>query len=164
MGENGKIVCAARRNMTKQHITDLPSPFVNLIVSQGRIERFILDNIAETSKSTLTVERGVAAESLVYDASLESDHQAYPIKVTLRGLPDVEANPAPVNGGFGGRDVLAKNSLAGDELNEFDTAAHHAVGVETIEARYLIGADGAHSWVRQALEYRTQGSGLESLW
>jgi hypothetical protein len=151
--------------MTKQHITDHPSPFLNLIISQGRIERFLLDNIADNSNSTLTVERGVAAESLVYDASLENDHEAYPIKVTLRGLQDAEANPAPVNGGFGGRDILAKNSLPGDELKEFEAAAsHQPEGVETIEARYLIGADGAHSWVRHALDYKTQGSGVESLW
>ena len=72
----------------KQYITDLPSPFINLTISQGRIERFLVDNIAENSNSTLAVERAVAAESLVYDASLENDHKAYPIKVTLRGLPD----------------------------------------------------------------------------
>jgi phenol 2-monooxygenase len=151
--------------MTKQHITDHPSPFLNLIISQGRIERFLLDNIAENSNSTLLVERGVAAESLVYDTSVENDHDAYPIKVTLRGLPSSEANPAPVNGGFGGRDILAKNSLPGDELKEFEAAAsHQPEGIETIEARYLIGADGAHSWVRHALEYKTQGSGVESLW
>jgi phenol 2-monooxygenase len=148
----------------KQQITDLPSPFISLTISQGRIERFLVDNIAENSNSTLAIERGVAAESLVYDASLENDHEAYPIKVTLRGLPDAEANPAPGNGGYGGRDILAKNSLPQDELKEFESAAHRSEGVETIEARYLIGADGAHSWVRHALEYKTQGSGLDSLW
>jgi hypothetical protein len=148
----------------KQYITDLPSPFINLTISQGRIERFLVDNIAENSNSTLAVERAVAAESLVYDASLENDHKAYPIKVTLRGLPDAEANPPPANGGFGGRDILAKNSLPTDELKEFEAASHQAEGVETVEARYLVGADGAHSWVRHTLEYKTQGSGLDSLW
>jgi phenol 2-monooxygenase len=50
-------------------------------------------------------------------------------------------------------------------LKEFEAAAsHQPEGIETIEARYLIGADGAHSWVRHALEYKTQGSGVESLW
>lgn len=150
--------------MTKQHITDLPSPFISLTISQGRIERFLVDNIAEISNSTLTVERGVVAGSLLYDASLENDHEAYPIKVILRGLPDAEANPVPVNGGFGGRDIFARNSLSQDELKEFESAAHREIGVETVEAKYLIGADGAHSWVRHALEYRTQGSGLDSLW
>lgn len=77
----------------KQQITDLPSPFISLTISQGRIERFLVDNVAENSNSTLNIERGVAAESLVYDASLENDHEAYPIKVTLRHLPDAEANP-----------------------------------------------------------------------
>jgi phenol 2-monooxygenase len=163
-GDDGIISCAARQNLTKQHLTDLPSPFVSLTISQGRIERFLVDNIAENSGSTLSIERGVAAESLVYDTSLENDHEAYPIKVTLRGLPDAEANPAPGNGGYGGRDILAKNSLPQDELEEFESAANREVGVETVEARYLISADGAHSWVRHALDYKTQGSGLDSLW
>ena len=160
----GKLFCAARQNLMKQQITDLPSPFISLTISQGRIERFLVDNIAENSDSTMAIERGVAAESLVYDASLEKDHEAYPIKVTLRGLTDAEANPAFGNGGYGGRDILAKNNLPQDELKEFESAAHRETGVETVEAKYLIGADGAHSWVRHALEYKTQGSGLDSLW
>ncbi|KAE8375168.1 phenol hydroxylase [Aspergillus bertholletiae] len=45
-------------------------------LSQGRIERYILDVIKDSS--SLVVERWVAAEALEYDTSLEGNHDEYP--------------------------------------------------------------------------------------
>lgn len=146
-----------------ERIATLPSPFVNLTLSQGRIERFLVDNIEETW-GTLNVERGVSAESFTYNSSLQDDHDAYPIKVTLRTLSDTEANDTIVSYGYGGRHIISKNNLAEDELKVLESASPRRPGTEVVEARYLVGADGAHSWLRHNLGYKTQGAGLDSLW
>ncbi|KAI7086473.1 phenol 2-monooxygenase [Hortaea werneckii] len=162
-GEHGRIVCAHRTNLMTDQIATLPSPFVSLTISQGRIERFLVDNIEETS-GTLKVERGVSAESFTYDSSLQDDHDAYPIKVTLRTLSDTEVNDTIASYGYGGRYIVSKNNLAQDELKALESASPRKLGTEIVEARYLVGADGAHSWLRHNLGYKTQGSGLDSLW
>ncbi|RAL17099.1 putative phenol 2-monooxygenase [Aspergillus homomorphus CBS 101889] len=68
--ENGKL---SRQGSAELEITP---PYVMVALNQGRIERFLLDTIEESSN--LEVERGVIAESLHYDEGPESDSQAYP--------------------------------------------------------------------------------------
>ncbi|KAJ5301913.1 Phenol 2-monooxygenase [Penicillium antarcticum] len=162
--EKGGIFRNSVDKLMQDHINDLPSPFLNVTITQGRIERFLVDAIGELSHWKLDVERGVTADSLVYDPNLESDHGAYPITVTLRTLSDDEANPKPANGAFGGRDVLAKSNLPPDEWNHGDGRRQKSGTLEVLKARYLIGSDGAHSWLRDQLDYRTEGSRTDSIW
>jgi len=146
------------------YINDLPSPFPIFTISQGRIERFILDAIDELSNSNMDVERGVTADSLVYDPALESDHGAYPITMTLRTLSDEEANPKPMAGAIGGRDILAKSNMPPDELVHVSRPKSTAGSIEVVKARYLIGSDGARSWLRGQLNYKMEGSRIDSVW
>ncbi|OAA72922.1 Monooxygenase, FAD-binding protein [Akanthomyces lecanii RCEF 1005] len=162
--QDKKISRASVENLMDDHVCDLPSPFLNITISQGRIERFLLDAIHELSEGRLHVERGVVAESLTYDPLLEPDHGAYPITINLRTLPDSEANPKPADGAFGGRDVLATANLPPDESQNGQAVNRTPNAVETVKARYLIGSDGAHSWLREQLGYRTEGSQTDSIW
>lgn len=162
--ETGKIGRISVESLMSDYVRDIPSPFVNVTISQGRIERFLLDAIDELSNGQLNVERGVVAENLSYDAALEGDHNAHPIAVTLRTLSDDEANPKPVAGAFGGRDILAEGNLPPDESRHSGRTTHAPNTIETVRARYLIGSDGAHSWLRSQLNYRTEGSQTDSIW
>ncbi|PYI29863.1 putative phenol 2-monooxygenase [Aspergillus indologenus CBS 114.80] len=146
--ENGKLC--------RQVTTDLEPnpPYAIAALSQGRIERFLLDAIAE--HSNLEVERGVIGESLEYDEGLESDPQAYPITLRLRTLSEEEASPAPAHGIS---DRSLNHSVNVDD--QMDTIQHrkHKVGtVETLKAKYVIGCDGAHSWTRKQLNIPFEGS------
>lgn len=161
---NGGIERVSVDNLMTDHVNDLPSPFLNHTISQGRIERFLLDAIDQISESKLKVERGISAESLFYESSLENKHDEHPIVVTLRTLSDEEANPKPAEGAFGGRDILAKSNLPPDERDKIDPPTQEAGKIEVVKARYLIGTDGAHSWLRNQLGFKLEGSRTDSVW
>ncbi|KAI5381154.1 hypothetical protein J4E82_000354 [Alternaria postmessia] len=161
---NGQLIRAGTQQLQGDYVNDLPSPFLATTISQGRIERFILDSIAEVSNGGFKVERGVVAESLVYDASQENNPHNYPIQLTLRTLSDIEANPPPAPGAFGGRDVIAKGNLPDDEVHQESGTSGSPGHVELVKAKYVIGCDGAHSWLRQQLNYKLEGASAHSVW
>lgn len=162
--EKGEILRVSADKLMQDHVNDLPSPFMSVTLSQGRIERFLLDAMDQISESKLAVERGVSADSLIYDPALARDHDAYPISVTLRTLSDDEANPKPASGAFGGRDILTQRNMPPDERRHDDRAKQPCGSLEIVKARYLIGADGAHSWLRSQLHFKTVGSQTDSIW
>ncbi|KAJ5576926.1 Monooxygenase FAD-binding [Penicillium sp. DV-2018c] len=139
------------------------SPFCNTRLNQGRLERFILDSIRDTS-SDLKVERSVMAESLEYDETLENDPNAYPITVKVRVLGKAESNSP------GGPQSAAKSESTPDDLlpdsrtGMVGRQKRTTIRVETIRTRYLIGCDGAHSWTRKQLDVPVEGSNTDHIW
>ncbi|PWY66416.1 phenol 2-monooxygenase [Aspergillus heteromorphus CBS 117.55] len=132
------------------------SPYKMAMLSQGRVERFILDAIKDSSD--LEVERGVVAESLSYDQSPEDHGQKYPITVKLRTLSEEEATPFSHPG-------ISKVPAARDDQQDLIQKRKHPVGtVETVRAKYLIGCDGAHSWTRKQLNIPFEGSNTDHIW
>lgn len=120
----------------------------------------------------IKVERGVLPEELIIDESKLEDPEAYPITVKVRHLSEEEATPAQfghkgANGLFryvfmsDGSSILlniemwtCRSSLTTAE--EEDAAFARQPGraeneTETIRAKYVIGCDGGHSWVRRTL-------------
>lgn len=79
-----KIQRIERLDLYEDHRKILATPFHSQALSQGRIERIIQDAILALTNGSVVVERGVAAEALEYDKSLEQDLSSYPITVTLR--------------------------------------------------------------------------------
>ncbi|PKX93992.1 putative phenol 2-monooxygenase [Aspergillus novofumigatus IBT 16806] len=151
-GEDGRL-----KRQEQHAIHDLNnSPFGNCILNQGRIEHC----------SDLEVERGVIAESLEYDETLENSGDAYPITVTLRTLGEEEANPSSTHGGSGGvRNGLFRSNITPDDWDDLIKKSKERPGnVETVKAKYLIGCDGAHSWTRKELNIPFEGSTTEHIW
>ncbi|KAL1873446.1 hypothetical protein VTK73DRAFT_991 [Phialemonium thermophilum] len=144
------------------------SRFQQVVLHQGRIERFFLDFLA--SKSDIRVERGVLPTRLDWDESLAEDPDAYPVTVTLRHLSEAEATPPQVatsaNGGAV-QDGLFRSNLAPDDTAELLRAADlndKADTTEVVRARYVVGADGAHSWVRRQLGFALEGETTDYIW
>lgn len=150
--------------MHYDHASQLFSPFRNITLTQGRIERFILDAIDEVSHSKFRVERGVIAESLAYEAELENDPDSHPVQLTLRTLPDDEANPKPKPGAYGGRDNISRGNMPRDEMSDCHGPKEAPGTVEVLKAKYLVGCDGAHSWVRHQMNFKVEGSSTDSVW
>jgi phenol 2-monooxygenase len=147
------------------HQDDMTTPFRILAISQGRVERFMVDAMEDLSASKMQVERGVVAESFLYDDAQENDSDGYPIELVLRTLSDSEANPPTPPGALGGRDNIAQANLPPDETPPHMWNPRTAPGtLETLQAKYLIGCDGAHSWLRQQLNYKTEGAHTPSVW
>lgn len=118
-----------------------------MLLSQGRIERFVLDSIRE--HSDIEVERGVLAESLEYDETLGS---TYPITVTLRNIGS-------------DNDITVPGDLEDGEWEDLTRQRRRTSGKkEVIKAKYIIGCDGAHSWTRKQLDIPFEGASIEHIW
>jgi phenol 2-monooxygenase len=143
------------------------SRFQQVVLHQGRIERFFLDAITEASG--IRVERGVMPSKLEIDESLVEDDDSYPITVTLRHLTEEEATPRQTSTSVNGQmvqDGLFRSNLANDtqDLLELSKLHDKANSEEVVHAKYLIGADGAHSWTRNQLGLKLEGDSTDYIW
>ena len=106
-------------------------------IHQGAIEQSLLDLTDRKFK----VERNCNPEALNLDESGIEDEEAYPIELTVtRGHPTKESTTNASTNGYRGPDR------------------------EVIKARYLIGCDGARSWVRKQFNIALEGTQTESVW
>lgn len=137
-----------------------------MLLTQGRIERFIIDTIRK--HSDLEVERGIIAESFEYDDKLENDLTAYPITVKLRTLSDEEANLAHLSSnGHGSQTVSGqeRGSLLPDDWEELIQKSRiRQTKTEILKAKFIIGCDGAHSWTRKQVNIPLEGSSTDHIW
>lgn len=137
-----------------------------MLLSQGRIERFILDSIKE--HSNLEVERGVIAELFEYDETLNDDPLAYPITVKLRTLSENKANSSGGPGGESPQSVpngLDRSNMLPDDWDDLiQMSRSQQTKTEIVKAKYLIGCDGAHSWTRKQVGIPLEGSSTDHIW
>ncbi|KAF2794244.1 hypothetical protein K505DRAFT_374785 [Melanomma pulvis-pyrius CBS 109.77] len=150
-------------------VPDVPvglSRFTQIVLHQGRIERFFLEHIKKHSKDSLRVERAVLPESLSISEDLCDDHSSssYPLTVTLRHLTEDEAAPAQSNGSEV-RDGLFRSNLAEDDTDELIKKSQGKEGTsEVVRAKYMVGCDGAHSWTRRQLGFQLEGEPTDFIW
>ncbi|KAI4609287.1 hypothetical protein J4E80_008536 [Alternaria sp. BMP 0032] len=161
-GEDGVI----RRS---DGVPDTPpglSRFKEIVLHQGRIERFFLDHIKKHSKDTLRVERAVLPESLHIAEDRVDDHSPdnYPVTVQLRYLTEDEAKPAQSKGS-GVNDGLFRSNLAEDDTEDLIANSQQKQGsTEIVKAKYVVGCDGAHSWTRKQLGFELEGEPTDHIW
>ncbi|TAQ91074.1 hypothetical protein B7494_g637 [Chlorociboria aeruginascens] len=143
------------------------SRFTQVVLHQGRIERFFLDSLKE--HSDIRVERGVLPESFSFDESKAEDKDAYPIEVVLQHLTEAQANPeqSAATNGTAVSDGLFRSNMAADDTDELlsKAATNRKAGTrETVRTKYMIGCDGAHSWTRRQLGYKLEGEQTDYIW
>lgn len=183
--ENGMLRRDARSPATLPSL----SRFTCCTLHQGRIETFFLDAIREASTS-VRIDRKVRPLALRIDeeqvikinahdsdqitgseGANRKDDYAYPIEVTLRHLSENEATPAQRLSNLA--DGIYRSNLTDDDKQGLLACSSTAGGdgvlevqEEIVRARYLVGCDGAHSWVRKTLgeEYEMVGESIESIW
>lgn len=159
------------------------SHFQQIVLHQGRIERFFLDSIREnsirtgcngepgTEEAQIQVEHGVLPTAFKFDESLAEDVDAYPITVELRHLTEEEATPpqkATSANGQAVQDGIFRSNLTADDTTDLLALSNHIAGkagrTETVKAKYMLGADGAHSWTREQLGFKLQGDSTDYIW
>ncbi|KAH0034894.1 phenol 2-monooxygenase, partial [Aureobasidium melanogenum] len=145
------------------------SRFQQVVLHQSRIERFFLDSIHACSD--IHIERGVIPTDLEIDESRVEDPDAYPVTVTLRHLSEEEATPKQSSTSANGvavQDGLFRSNLAPDDTQDMIRAAEtmdaKANTQEIVHAKYVLGADGAHSWVRNKLGFKLEGESTDYIW
>jgi phenol 2-monooxygenase len=106
-----------------------------------------------------------------FDQELAEDTDAHPIEVTLRHLSDEEATPkqsATSANGAGLQDGIFRSNLSEDDTAEMLARAAELDAkkdrTEVVRARYMLGGDGAHSWVRGQLGFKLQGESTDYIW
>lgn len=104
--------------------------------------------------NNLTVDRSIAPTGMTVDATLESDFSAsaYPVSLTLCHLTEEESTPTQVGTVASG--LHRSNVLSDDEADAMNGsvargAYAHAGEEETVRAKFVVGCDGARSWVRK---------------
>lgn len=157
------------------------SRFQQVVLHQGRIERFFLDSIKENSIRTccngegaageVRVEHGVLPTTFKFDQSIAEDPSAYPIQVRLRHLTEEESRPAQKATSANGQaiqDGIFRSNLAADDtedlIKQSGALDAKAGREEIVQAKYMLGADGAHSWVRQQLGFKLEGDSTDYIW
>ncbi|USP74685.1 hypothetical protein yc1106_01959 [Curvularia clavata] len=161
-GEDGVI----RRSDRVPDVAPGLSRFKEIVLHQGRIERFFLDHIKKHSNDTLRVERGVLPESLDIAEDRVNDHSSenYPITVQLRYLTEEEAMPAQSKSSKI-NDGLFRSNLAEDDTEDLIANSRQKHGsTETVKAKYVVGCDGAHSWTRKQLGFELEGEPTDYIW
>jgi phenol 2-monooxygenase len=143
------------------------SRFQQVVLHQGRIERFFLDSLKE--HSDIRVERGVLPETFSFDETQAEKEDAYPVEVVLRRLSEDEINPpqSKATAGAASSDGLFRSNMAPDDTEELLKGAardHWADSRETVKAKYMIGCDGAHSWTRKQLGFSLEGEQTDYIW
>jgi phenol 2-monooxygenase (NADPH) len=136
------------------------SRFQHATLHQGRIERFFLDSLRE--HSDIEVERSVMPTSIVLDESKAYDQDAYPIILKLKYLSDEEATPS--QSGCPTPNGLFRSNLTPDDTDDLLRSQARTAGFETVKAKYVIGCDGAHSWVRRQLGFKLEGEQTDYIW
>ena len=160
-GQNGVI---RRSDRIPDTIVGL-SRFQQIVLHQGRIERFFLDNIRKYSNDSIKVERGVLPASLKIDESNVDREDAYPVTVELQHLSEDESTPKQQISGSKVTDGLFRSSLNQDDDEEGLIAhASRAGDRETVHAKYVLGCDGARSWTRRQLGFELQGEATDFIW
>lgn len=136
------------------------SRFQHATLHQGRIEQFFLDSLKEYSD--IEIERNVMPTSLVLLESEAENKESYPIVVKLRHLSDDEVASSP--SGSATPNGLFRSNLTPDDTEDLLKSALRTASSETVRAKYVIGCDGAHSWVRRQLGFRLEGEQTDFIW
>ncbi|KAJ5674938.1 uncharacterized protein N7477_004872 [Penicillium maclennaniae] len=147
------------------------SRFQQVVLHQGRIERFFLDAMKE--HGDLTVERGVLPVSFKFDETKAGDFNEYPISVELRTLSDQESTPSQRQqhhkSADGQEEILEdglfRSNLVADDTDDLIRSAENTTNQkELIKAKFMVGCDGAHSWVRNQVGFKLEGDSTDYIW
>ncbi|KAM0791503.1 hypothetical protein ACM66B_005956 [Microbotryomycetes sp. NB124-2] len=138
------------------------SRFPHAVLTQGRIERFMLDAMKEFDG--LQVERSVQPTHLDIDESLVNDFDAHAVTVKLRHLTEDESTPVAQQGQVA--NGLFRSNLFADDLEDASSGpSNHAAGTEeVVKAKFVVGCDGARSWVRKQMGLQLEGDSANTYW
>jgi phenol 2-monooxygenase len=138
------------------------SRFSQIVLHQGWVEGYFRDNIRKYGGPE--VEFSTMPESMEINQSEVDNPSAYPVKVVLRHLKEEAAAPEQfghkvLNGLFRSTNLVSEkeedSGLAQEETRQ---------STEVVNCKYVIGCDGAHSWVRRQLGFEMVGEHTDYVW
>lgn len=140
------------------------SRFQQVVLHQGRIEQWFFDSIAKWTGGKAKVERPLLPISIKVDESKVDDNEAFPVSVLVKTLEDDSATPEQ----YGSKVANGLyRQFEGDQdkfYQKGNSAIENDPSYEMINAKYVIGCDGAHSWVRKQLGIEMVGETTDFVW
>lgn len=137
-------------------------------IHQGVIESFLIQAIRASasvpSHPDVRIEGNMTPSSLHIDETLINDQDAYPVMVTLKHFDEASEVDAKSRGNID--ESLHKPSCGDDDSKPTYLQNAQPGAEELVMAKYLVGCDGAHSWVRKALgqEFGLRGETTDAIW
>ncbi|KAJ5088705.1 hypothetical protein N7456_012321 [Penicillium angulare] len=127
------------------------SRFHESTLSQAQIEEYLMEYVRD--RRNIEVKRETTPTSFEINYETINDRDAFPIRVTLENAP---SRP----------NVTLDNVDTSDsELSEAPSYDSGYAGMgTTVEAKYILGCDGAHSWLRKQLGLRLEGESYDDSW
>ncbi|KAK9449445.1 FAD binding domain-containing protein [Limtongia smithiae] len=137
------------------------SRFQQVVLHQGRIEAWFTDAIRKWTGGRGKVERPVLPVSLEIDESKVEDPSAYPVSVMLKTLSENASLPEQ----FGAKVANGLfRQFEGDQEKYYKDGPSEDGDLELVHAKYVLGCDGAHSWVRKQLGIEMEGESTDYVW
>ncbi|KAJ5173253.1 hypothetical protein N7492_005846 [Penicillium capsulatum] len=143
-------------HLRRQSVTANSKPgwsrFHESTLSQAKVEEYLMEYVKD--RGNVDVKRETAPTSLEIDYDMIDDHDKYPIRLDLE---DVTSRPMSHDSSMevAGLDTSADSSS--------DDSGYAGLG-HVVEAKYLLGCDGARSWVRKQLGLRLEGESSSDSW
>lgn len=156
----------SRRSVIPDLIPGL-ARFQQVVLHQGHIEQYFTNSIGEYSGGAAKVERPLLPIKITVDEENVKNATAYPIEVLVKDLSKdqlgkkTEQFGASVPNGLyrqfdGDQDSFYKDI---EENPDADTNDY-----EIIECKYVLGSDGAHSWVKKQMGILMDGESTDFVW
>ncbi|KAB8211241.1 FAD binding domain-containing protein [Aspergillus parasiticus] len=128
------------------------SRFHESTLGQAKVEEYLMEYVR--GRDSVDVRREMAPTSLEIDYDMIDDHSTFPIRMNLENVaPKLKSH-------FNG--MKSHGSDTSSEPHS-DDSGYAGVGT-VVEAKYLVGCDGAHSWVRKQLGLRLEGESSSDSW
>ena len=149
------------------------SRFTQSVIHQGNIEKWFVDSIDYFSEGKIQIERPLLPVSINVKEENEgkSNIDDYPVEVKVVKVSSEEARPEQygnknvANGLFrqfdGDQDKSYKEKPASEEEEDGEVEEEDC---EIIHTKYVVGCDGAHSWVRKQLDIDMEGEQTDFVW
>lgn len=127
------------------------SRFQQAVLHQKRVESWMRDSMNKYSKGSLKIERPTQA----LDLKVHDDNREYPVSIEVEHLTEDQGKVQQYGTG-----------VANGLFRAFQGDGNSRKGgrKEIINAKYVIGCDGAHSWVRKNIGISMEGESTDYVW
>lgn len=164
-GENGVLERKTRKADTIPGI----ARYQQVVLHQSYIEDYFLNSIGEFSSGKSKVERPLLPLNIDLDESKVDDPDAYPVKVLVKNLSKAYAEGDGKTEQFGSKVPNGLYRQFDGDQEQFYKDLKNGENVdiedlELIECKYVLGSDGAHSWVRKQLGIEMEGESTDYVW
>ncbi|KAG7663943.1 uncharacterized protein J8A68_002504 [[Candida] subhashii] len=139
------------------------SRFTQSVIHQGNIEKWFNESIEVFSEGQAKVERPLLPVSIKIDEEKANDPDAYAVEVLVKDITgDSLAKPEQ----FGAKVANGLYRAFDGDQDKFYALddSEDKSKLELIQAKYVLGSDGAHSWVRKQLGIDMEGEQTDFVW